>query len=160
MQPTSPVGRWNPDKGEPVLFNHTAVQIDLDHIDDAVALFSDVLGFEEVFRLASPNPALPADMRMLRQPAANVDLQLTGLERVAPQDRKIMNHYGFISDDADADVATVAEWCEARSFEVTTGLYMPRMFWIDVPQLFLDFVLEVMDAAELRKYEYPWPPAL
>lgn len=143
-----------------MLFNHTAVQIDLDHIDDAVALFTDVLGFEEVFRMASPNPAVPADMRMLRQPAANVDLQLTGLPRVGPQDRKFMNHYGFISDDPDADIATVTEWCEARNFELNTGLFMPRMFWIDVPQLFLDFVLEVMDAEELKKFDYPWPPTL
>jgi len=143
-----------------VLFNHTAVQIDLDHIDDAVALFTEVLGFEEVFRLGSPNAAVPADMRMLRQPAANVDLQLTGLTRVDPQGRKFMNHYGFISDDADADIAAVTEWCEARNLEVTTGLFMPRMFWIDVPQLFLDFVLEVMDAEELKKHDYPWPPVL
>ena len=144
-----------------VLFNHTAVQIDLDHIDEAVELFTEVLGFEEVFGMANlQRQPEPLDFRMLRQPAVNVDLQLTGLPRIAPQERKIMNHYGFISDDAEADIATVAEWCQSKGFETTTGLYMPRMHWIDVPQLFLDFVIEFMDGDELKKFPYPWPPTL
>ena len=144
-----------------MLFNHSAVRISLDRMDDALALFSEVLGFEEVFEMsgAEGGPASPGPFRMsvLRQPTTNVDVQLTAVDAGDSQDAKLLNQIGFVSDDATTELETVRQWCEARGLDVATGHYGPGFFWIDVPEVFMDFVLEVMDRQSLLATGYTEP---
>lgn len=129
-------------------------------MDDALALFTDVLGFEEVFGMsgADGGPSSPGPFRMsvLRQPTTNVDVQFTAVDAGA-QDAKLLNQIGFVSDDAATEVETVEQWCRARGLEVTTGAYGPGFLWIDVPDVFMDFVLEVMDRKSLLATGYTEP---
>lgn len=130
-------------------------------MDDALALFTDVLGFEEVFGMsgADGGQSSPGPFRMsvLRQPTTNVDVQLTGVDAGGSQDAKLLNQIGFVSDDATTEVGTVEQWCQARGLEVATGAYGPGFLWIDVPDVFMDFVLEVMDRKSLLAAGYTEP---
>ena len=143
------------------MFNHSAVRISLEHMDDALALFTEVLGFEEVFEMsgADGGQASPGPFRMsvLRQPTTNVDVQFTAVDAGDSQDAKLLNQIGFVSDDATTEVETVEQWCQARGLEVTTGHYGPGFRWIDVPDVFMDFVLEVMDRKSLLATGYTEP---
>lgn len=99
----------------------------------------------------------PFRMAVLRQPGTNVDVQFTGLEPIDPPQRKTMNQLGFVSDDAQGEMESVQRWCEATGLETSTGDYGPGFRWIDVPEVFLDFVLEVMDRKSLLATGYSEP---
>lgn len=132
-----------------MLFNHAAGQISIDRMDDAVALFTEHLGFGEVFRMDRPESAEPFRMSILRQPGTNVDVQLTGMMPVEPQGRKTMSQLGFVSDDARADIESVRRWCDERGLRTVVGEFGPGFLWIDLPDVFMDFILEVMDRKAL-----------
>ena len=141
-----------------MLFNHSAVRIALAHMDDALALFTEVLGFENVFGLSGPEGGPgPFRMAVLRQPTTNVDVQLTGVDAGPAQDVKQLNQLGFVSDDAASDLATVVEWCQARDLQVVTGEYGPGFLWVDAPDIFSDFVLEIMERKTLLATGYTEP---
>jgi len=140
-----------------VLFNHSAVRVPLERLDDAVALFTEVLGFEEVFEMSGPTDTGAFRFSVLRQPTTNVDVQITGIDAGGPQDGKIFNQIGFVSDDAAADVEAVEQWCENRGLRTVTGNYGPGFLWIDAPDVFADFVLEVMERKVLLATGYTEP---
>ena len=99
----------------------------------------------------------PFRFSVLRQPTTNVDVQITGIEAGGPQDAKLLNQIGFVSDDAATEVESVVQWCEARGLRTATGDYGPGFLWIDLPDVFADFVLEVMDRKPLLATGYAEP---
>jgi hypothetical protein len=139
-------------------FNQSAGQIAIEHMSDAVALFVEHLGFEEVLHMAG---TMAADgdftMSVLRAPGTNVDVQLTGMPPVQPQGRKHLSQFGFVSDDAESDRTALREWCISRDLRVVEGEYGPGFLWIDLPDVFMDFVFEIMDRSALLRDGYRFP---
>lgn len=45
----------------------------------------------------------------------------------------------------------------AAGLKVATGVYGPGFLWIDVPDVFMDFVIEVMDRKSLLATGYTEP---
>ena len=138
-------------------FNQSAGQVAIDHMPDAVALFVEHLGFEEVLHMNGTLADGEFTMSVLRAPGTNVDVQLTGMPPVPAQGRKHLSQLGFVSDHAEADRAALRSWCSSRDLRVVEGEYGPGFLWIDLPDVFLDFVFEIMDRSALLSHGYRFP---
>ena len=138
-------------------FNQSAAQIAIEHMTDAVALFVEHLGFEEVLHMDGTMADGDFTMSVLRAPGTNVDIQLTGMTPIEPQGRKHLSQFGFVSDDAEGDRAAMREWSTSRGLQVVEGEYGPGFLWIDLPDVFMDFVFEIMDRSALLGHGYRFP---
>jgi hypothetical protein len=140
-----------------VEFNQSAAQVAIEHMSDAVALFVEHLGFEEILHMDGTMGDGNFTMSVLRAPGTNVDVQLTGMPPISPQGRKHLSQFGFVSDDAEADRAALREWCTSRDLRAIEGEYGPGFLWIDLPDVFMDFVVEIMDRSALLRHGYRFP---
>jgi hypothetical protein len=126
-----------------VKFNHVANRVNTRHFLVIVAMLKDELGFVE---LRQTERSI-----WLRQPGTNVDLQLSRSETVHRDADKQRSQVSFLSDTPQEALATLAAWLRARGLEATVGSYSDREFYLDVPDAFVDFVLEAM-LPELADY--------
>ena len=117
-------------------FNHVANRVNPGHFQTAVDMFVGQLGFVELRRTERAV--------WLRQPGANVDLQLSCSDtghRDLDRDR---SQISFLSDAPKADLDRLASWFVARGLPARVGAYSDREFFLDVPTAFVDFVVEAM----------------
>ena len=138
-------------------FNQSAAQVAVEHMPVAVALFVEHLGFEEILHMDGAMAEGDFTMSVLRAPGSNVDVQLTGMPPIQPQDRKHLSQFGFVSDDAEGDRTALRQWCVSRGLRVVEGEYGPGFLWFDLPDVFMDFVFEIMDRAALLSHGYRFP---
>ena len=124
-------------------FNHVANRVDTRHFDTVVALMSDQLGFKELRRTERSV--------WLQQPGTNVDLQFSRSETTHRDADKRRSQVSFLSDKPQEALSALAAWLNAQGLETYVGSYSEREFYLDVPDAFVDFVLEAM-LPELADY--------
>ena len=125
-------------------FNHVADRVDPGHFETVVAMFVGQLGFVELRR---------TDRAVwLRQPGANVDLQLSRSDTGHRDEDRERSQVSFLSDTPEADLRQLASWFAARGLAAHVGAYSDREFYLDVPAAFVDFVVEAM-LPELAAYD-------
>jgi hypothetical protein len=124
-------------------FNHVANRVDTRHFDLIVALLKEKLGFVE---LRQTERSI-----WLRQPGTNVDLQLSRSETAHRDTDKQRSQVSFLSNTPEEALTALAGWLRARGLEATVAGYSDREFYMDVPDAFVDFVLEAM-LPELANY--------
>ena len=88
----------------------------------------------------------------LRQPGANVDLQLSRSDTGHRDHDRQRSQISFLSDTPEADLDRLASWFLARGLAARVGAYSDREFYLDVPAAFVDFVVEAM-LPELAAYD-------
>lgn len=123
--------------------NHIANRLDARHFEMVVALFKEKLGFVQLRRTERSI--------WLRQPGANVDLQFSQSPSVTRDEDKRRSQVSFLSDTPQAALETLATWARAQGLEATVGSYSDREFYLDLPEAFVDFVVEAM-RPELANY--------
>ena len=120
--------------------NHVANRLDDRHFGLVVEMLQAKLGFIE---LRQTERAI-----WLRQPGANVDLQFSRSHTIdrAPAliTDKIRSQVSFLSDAPQAALEDLAVWARAHGLEATVGSYSTKEFFLDVPDAFVDFVIEAM----------------
>jgi hypothetical protein len=124
-------------------FNHVAVRVDGRHFDTVVSMLTERLGFVPLRRTERS--------AWLRQPGANVDLQLSRSDTAHRDPDKPRSQVSFLSETPRADLEGLAAWARARALEATVGAYSDREFYLDLPEAFVDFVIEAM-LPELADY--------
>lgn len=124
-------------------FNHIANRIDSRHFDIVVAMFLEQLGFETMRRL---DRAI-----WMRQPGFNIDIQLNRSTEQRRDDDKLRSQIAFITDTPEKDLNVLADWLKERGLNAKVVAYTPREFYLDVPEAFVDFVIEAM-LPELADY--------
>lgn len=131
--------------------HHFSHQVAEDSKELVVELFTSKLGFREVFRIGSSV--------FLRQGNASVDIQFVGSSAVTAQTNKTASQIAFISDTPREDIQALQTWFHERGHECVTGDYdsddPEKQLWFDVPGVFLDFVIEVLQTQLLREVNYP-----
>ena len=82
-------------------------------------------------------------------------VQLVGMPRSAPQKNKEFSHIGFVTDDPHRDRQDLRDWFKHRGHATEVGQWSDRELWLDVPDVFLDFVIEVFSHEVLSDVAYP-----
>lgn len=116
--------------------NHVANRLDNRHFDLVVEMLKAKLGFIE---LRQTERAI-----WLRQPGANVDLQFSRSDTIDRAADKSRSQVSFLSETPRAALEGLAAWARAHGMEATVGSYSEKEFFLDVPDAFVDFVIEAM----------------
>jgi hypothetical protein len=116
--------------------NHVANRVARHHFEAVVALLKDRLGFVELRRTERSI--------WLRQPGTSVDLQFSRSETVHRDADKLRSQVSFLSDTPEAALEDLAAWAREHGMDATVGSYSDREFYLDVPEAFVDFVIEAM----------------
>jgi hypothetical protein len=127
-------------------FNHVANRVNPGYFQTVADMFVQQLGFVELRRTERAV--------WLRQPGANVDLQLSRSDTGHRDHDRERSQISFLSDTPRADLDRLASWFTARGLPAHVGAYSDREFFLDVPAAFVDFVLEAM-LPELAAYDLP-----
>jgi hypothetical protein len=127
-------------------FNHVANRVNPGHFQTVADMFVQQLEFVELRRTERAV--------WLRQPGANVDLQLSRSDTGHRDHDRERSQISFLSDTPRADLDRLASWFTARGLPAHVGAYSDREFFLDVPAAFVDFVLEAM-LPELAAYDLP-----
>ncbi|WP_431302498.1 hypothetical protein [Sediminicoccus sp. BL-A-41-H5] len=124
-------------------FNHTAHRVAARHFEAVVEMFVDQLAFVILRR---------TDRSIwLRQPGGNIDLQFSRSETAHRDADKLRSQVSFLSDTPEAALRALATWAQARGLDAHVGAYSDREFYLDLPEAFVDWVLEAM-RPELADY--------
>lgn len=62
---------------------------------------------------------------------------------------KMNTHIGFVSDDPARDVAKVESFVNSGGRDFQSGQWSPQELWFDLPGVFNNFVVEIMDKSVL-----------
>ncbi len=116
--------------------NHVANRLDDRHFGLIVEMLKTQLGFIE---LRQTDRAI-----WLRQPGANVDLQFNRSDTIDRATDKSRSQVSFLSETPQAALEHLAAWARAHGLEAAVGSYSGKEFFLDVPEAFVDFVIEAM----------------
>jgi hypothetical protein len=116
--------------------NHVANRVDAQYFDTVVMMLTMKLGFVELHRTERSI--------WLRQPGANVDLQLSRSVTTDRDADKLRSQISFLSQTPKAALEDLADWARARGMESSVGGYSDKEFYLDAPAAFVDFVIEAM----------------
>jgi hypothetical protein len=117
-------------------FNHVANRLAPAHFGTIVEMLTTRLGFVELRRTERSI--------WLRQPGANVDLQFSRSETANRDADKQRSQVSFLSDTPRPDLEDLAAWARSRGLAASVGAYSDREFFLDIPEAFVDFVIEAM----------------
>jgi hypothetical protein len=123
--------------------NHAANRLAAKHFETIVDMLKARLGFVELRR---------TDRAIwLRQPGANVDLQFSRSQIANRDADKLRSQVSFVSETPRQDLEDLASWARERGLNAQVAAYSDREFYLDVPEAFVDFVIEAM-RPELADY--------
>ena len=116
--------------------NHFANRVSATHFETVVEMLKGQLGFVELRR---------GEMSIhMRQPGANIDLQFSRSTTTHRDGDKKRSQVSFLSDTPEAALEELATWARAHGLDASVGAYSTREFFLDVPEAFVDFVIEAM----------------
>ena len=88
---------------------------------------------------------------MIKQKSVNVDIQLIETDdKPLKTDIKTNCHIAFLSDNPEKEVERIKEWIESKNRKFVQGKWSDKEFWFDLPEIFIDFVIEVMNTSIIK----------
>lgn len=124
-------------------FNHVANRVIARHFNTVVELFHDKLFFVELRRNERAV--------WMRQPGANVDLQLSRVMNSWVDPERERSQVSFLSETPRADLEALASWLTERGVPACVGAWSDQEFYLDAPDALVGFVIEAM-RPELADY--------
>lgn len=133
-------------KSDPIL-HHYCQDIAKGHLKDVVEMYA-LLGFDVVY-----DPGGKAGWIMVGQKQLRFAIQIAEVPNapIADIDTKRQTHVAFISDDPQAVVKKVQQWAESKGFKFRQGQWSPIEIFFDLPDIFINFVVEVMHTSIEKK---------
>lgn len=64
-------------------------------------------------------------------------------EKIIHSKNKKETHIAFSSQDPEKDVLIMGDWFNKKGVKTITGRWSDKELWIDCPEVFIDFVIEV-----------------
>ena len=65
-------------------------------------------------------------------------------------EKKKNSHIGFISSDPEKEIQKMKVWIENKNKKFVTGSWSDKEFYFDCPEVFVDFVIEIMNKSILN----------
>ncbi|MBX4190218.1 hypothetical protein KW791_02910 [Candidatus Parcubacteria bacterium] len=133
-------------KTDPLL-HHVCKRIQLNTLEAVTEMF-ELLGMKVVYR--PPNGVRWA---MIAQEGLNFNIQLAEVRETPIEDasRKNGSHVAFISNNPTEVIQKVEDWAKTKNLQFRKGGWSERELWFDFPELFVDFVVEVMHTSILEE---------
>lgn len=87
---------------------------------------------------------------MIEQAGKNMIVQFIETDQ-KPQDTntKRNSHIAFISDNPTAEIEKIKNWVEGQGKQFIDGSWSDKEFYFDCPEVFVDFVIEIMHTSIL-----------
>jgi hypothetical protein len=117
-------------------FNHVANRLNRQHFETIVEMLKVKLGFVELRRTERAI--------WLRQPGSNVDLQFSRSDVSHRDVDKLRSQVSFLSESPHAALEDLAAYARTQGLDATVGSYSTKEFYLDLPDAFVDFVIEAM----------------
>lgn len=124
--------------------NHVANRVRMGELELIIECFTAQLGFVQLRRI-------PTDV-WLRQADSNVDIQFCETDAPVAEGDKHNSHISFLSPEPEASLRKLGAWFEARGKQVRVGSWSAKEFYLDVPDVFVDFAIESM-TPDMAKYD-------
>ncbi|MBK1658881.1 hypothetical protein [Paracraurococcus ruber] len=124
-------------------FNHVANRLHPARFETVVEMLPGQFGFVVLRRTERAI--------WLRQPGTDVDLQFSHSKTANRDADKLRSQVSFLSDTPREALEALADWARSRGMQAVVGAYSDREFWLDLPEAFVDFVIEAM-RPELAEY--------
>ncbi len=118
--------------------NHFSNRIKGEHFDMIIELFKECLGMIELRRNGK--------CIWMRQPGANIDIQFTKSEVSNRDVDKRGSQIAFLSATPEGELEKLGLWIQSRGLDTTMGSWSEKEYYLDVPDAFVDFVIEAMTA--------------
>ncbi len=119
--------------------HHCAFNISSNKLELVLELF-EKLGCSLTYRESS------ARWCMVQQKSASVAIQIIEVEdKPIPNiDYKINSHLAFLSNTPKEDIMELEKWAQERNVAYKHGGWSEKEFWFDLPDIFVNFVIEIM----------------
>ena len=118
--------------------HHFAYNIKPNQLELVLELF-EMLGCTVAYREGD------ARWCQIEQKSIPVDIQIIETDDGAiPLEKKINTHIAFLSDMPEEDINKIAEWAKTKNIEIVRGGWSEKELWFDFPNLFTNFVIEIM----------------
>lgn len=101
----------------------------------------ELLGCKAAYRPRNDN-----SWAMVAQEKLNFAIQIVEAPGTPIEDINVKNnsHIAFITDDPQGVVKKIRDWAEAKGIKFREGLWYEGALYFDLPDIFLNFVVEVM----------------
>lgn len=128
----------------PVL-HHTAMRVRPTKLKLAIGAF-ELLGCKNTYMPASANWVI------LSQGDGRLNIQLIESNKLSVKgDNKLKSHLGFISKTPASDIAKVKKWAVKNKITFKQGHWSDLELWFDLPNIYVDFVVEIMHESVLEE---------
>ena len=88
---------------------------------------------------------------MVRQPLIPIDIQIIETsDSPIPIDTKKNTHIAFLSDNPKSDLEEIKQWAEENGIKLIQGNWTEKELWFDLPDLFINFVIEIMHTSVVQ----------
>ena len=89
---------------------------------------------------------------MINQAPSNINIQVSEVsdQPIADLNKKIQTHIAFISEDPQKVINVIKEWANKKGFSFREGKWSDTELYFDLPDLFVNFAIEVMHTSVLN----------
>jgi hypothetical protein len=88
---------------------------------------------------------------MIKQKSIPIDIQIIETkDKSIPIKRKINTHIAFLSKTLDGDIKKIKKWSKNKNLKFRHGKWSNKELWFDLPDLFVNFTVEIMDTSIIK----------
>lgn len=82
---------------------------------------------------------------MIQQKPNPIDIQIIETnDKIIPFEIKTNTHISFLSDTPKEDIDEIKKWAKTKGVAFKHGGWSDKELWFDFPELFVNFVIEIM----------------
>ena len=119
--------------------HHAAKRITPNSLERVIEVF-ELLGCRMTYRQGD------ARWAMVGQTALPLfDIQFIEVDEIFQSSKsRVSSHIALISENPSEKIASIEKWADERGIRFEKGGWSDRELWFDLPDLFVDFVVEIM----------------
>ena len=88
---------------------------------------------------------------MIKQKQVQISIQIIETQdQSIPIQKKINTHLAFLSKNPQEDIEKIKQWSEDKNIKFRQGGWSDKELWFDFPDLFVNFVIEIMHTSIVK----------